>query len=267
MVIRQLLRDAPCNRLDAEVLLAHVLGISREKLLFYFNDTISATQAEAFSSLAQKRAAGCPVAQLIGEREFYSLSFFVTKDTLTPRPDTETLVEWAISRAEGCRVLDLCCGTGCIGISVAKNAAVSALTLADISTPALAVAAKNAKRHHVVANLAALDILKEPITGTFDMILSNPPYIETAVIPTLAPDVRLYEPHIALDGGADGLLFYPAIIEKAYVALSPRGLLGLEIGYTQAEAVEALMMPFFGEISVLFDLSGNPRAVVGRKSE
>ncbi|MBQ7033286.1 MAG: peptide chain release factor N(5)-glutamine methyltransferase [Clostridia bacterium] len=265
MVIRSLLQDAGIPRLDAEILLAFTLGVPREKLLFLYNETAAEETAAAFSALCQKRKTGCPVAYLLGEREFFSLPFYVNENTLIPRPDTEILVEWAIGKAEGKRVLDLCCGTGCIGIATARNAAVSSLTLADISPGALSVAQKNADRHCTPAAFLQLDILKDSILGQFDLILSNPPYIETDVIPTLEKDVCHFEPHLALDGGADGLDFYPVIIEKAFSALSPDGWLGLEIGYTQGKAVSEMMEPFFDNVQVLPDLAGNPRAVVGRK--
>lgn len=265
MVIRELLRSAALPRLDAEVLLAHVLEVPREKLLFLYNETAAPEAAAAFSVLCEKRRAGCPAAYLVGEKEFYALPFFVDENTLIPRPDTEILVEWAIEHASGARVLDLCCGTGCIGIATAKNAAVTALTLADISPAVLAVAEKNAVRHGADAHLLSIDILKEAIPGTFDLILSNPPYIESDVIPTLEKDVRNFEPHLALDGGTDGLTFYPVIIEKAAAALSDGGWLGLEIGYNQGEAVARMMETDFADIGILPDLGGNPRAVVGRK--
>lgn len=265
MVIRTLLHESGIDRLDAEVLLCHVLGIPREKLLFLYNETAADETAAAFSALCARRLDGHPIAYLTGEKEFYSLPFFVDENTLIPRPDTETLVEWAITKAEGKRVLDICTGTGCIGISVAKNANVSSLTLADISAPALAVARKNADRHTISASIIQMDVLKDTIPGSFDLILSNPPYIETDVIPTLEEDVRRYEPHLALDGGADGLDFYPIIIEKAFSALSPGGWLGLEIGYAQGEAVSEMMRPFFDDVQILLDLAQHMRAVVGRK--
>lgn len=265
MVIRTLLQESGIDRLDAEVLLAHVLKIPREKLLFSFNMPVPIVLQASFSALCEKRKKGCPVAYLIGEKEFYGLPFYVNESTLIPRPDTELLVEWAIEKAEGKRVLDVCTGTGCIGISVAKNAHISALTLADISAEALSVSQKNADRLSVRAAFFQLDILKDSLPGQFDLILSNPPYIESDVIPTLERDVQNYEPHLALDGGADGLDFYPVIIKKAYAALSPGGWLGLEIGFAQGEAVSGMMHPFFEEVRILYDLAGHMRAVVGRK--
>ncbi len=265
MVIRALLSESGLSRLDGEVLLAHVLGIPREKLLFMYTDSVSPEAEAAFRVLAEKRLLGMPVAYLVGEKEFYSLSFFVTPDVLIPRPDTELLVQWAIPHAQGKRVLDLCCGTGCIGISVAVHSKPQSLTLWDISRPALEVAAKNAARHGTAATFIEGDILKARIHGTYDLILSNPPYIETGVVPTLETDVKAFEPHLALDGGGDGLRFYPVLIEKAFSALSVGGWLGLEIGYTQGEAVSCMMAQYFCEVQVLSDLAGNPRVVVGKK--
>ena len=265
MVIRALLSESGLPRLDGEVLLAHVLGIPREKLLFMYKDPVSPEVETAFGVLAKKRLLGMPVAYLVGEKEFYSLPFFVTPDVLIPRPDTELLVQWAIPHAQGKRVLDLCCGTGCIGISVAVHSTPKSLTLWDISHPALAVATKNAVRHSITANFIEGDILQAPIDGTYDLILSNPPYIETGVVPTLEKDVEAFEPHLALDGGGDGLRFYPVIIEKAFSALSGGGWLGLEIGYTQGEAVSKMMAARFSRVEVLSDLAGNPRVVVGQK--
>ncbi len=266
MVIRELLAAAPCARLDSEVLLAHILGVPREKLLFLYDKAVSIEDAARFSSLAAKRKDGCPLSYIVGEREFYSLPFRVTPATLIPRPDTETLVDWAIPISKSCRVLDLCCGTGCIGLSIAKNTAVDSLTLADISADALAVAKENADALGVPASFVKLDILADTIPNTFDIIVSNPPYIETAVIDTLAPDVRFYEPLLALDGGADGLLFYPVIIEKSAKALRAGGHLGLEIGHQQGEAVQSMMQKYFADVRVLQDFGGHDRVVVGRKN-
>ena len=265
MVIRSLLQSAALARLDAEVLLSHVLGIDRARLLFQYNEVATPEVVAAFSALAEKCRAGCPVAYLVGEREFYGLPFFVTPDTLIPRPDTELLVEWALPRAKGARLLDLCCGTGCIGLSIAAHGKPLSLTLADISPAALSVARKNASRLGLEAAFLELDILKEPLMGEYDCIVSNPPYIEDATIESLSPSVRDFEPHLALSGGEDGLRFYPILIEKACHALASRGFLCLEIGYRQGEAVEKLMAPFFTEVTTHRDLAGNPRMVTGRK--
>ncbi len=265
MVIRELIRQAELPRLDAEVLLAHVLGIPREKLFFMFNETAAPEAAAAFSVLCARRRDGCPVAYLVGEKEFYSLPFYVNEHTLIPRPDTETLVEWAIEKSRDKRVLDICCGTGCIGISIAKNTPLRSLTLADISDGALKVSKSNALRHGIRASFMRTDILKDPIPDKYDLIVSNPPYIESDVIPTLDREVRAHEPILALDGGENGLLFYPVIIQKASAALTDGGWLGLEIGYTQGEAVSRMMHPFFEDVQVLTDLGDNPRAVIGRK--
>ncbi|MBQ7035987.1 MAG: peptide chain release factor N(5)-glutamine methyltransferase [Clostridia bacterium] len=266
MVIRQLLASAEIDRLDAEVLLSHVLGVPREKLLFLYSEPVPDAVQAAFVRLCEKRKTGCPLSYILGEKEFYSLPFFVNEHTLIPRPDTELLVEWAIEKAKGARVLDLCSGSGCIGIAVAKNAPVRSLTLADISKEALEVSKRNAARHGVEAEFIETDILKDDLSASFDLILSNPPYIETDVIQTLEKDVRDFEPLSALDGGNDGLGFYPVIAEKAFRALPEGGWLGLEIGYNQGAAVSAILAPYFENIRILYDLGGNARCVVGRKS-
>ncbi len=265
MVIRQLLSSAGVDRLDAEVLLAHCMGVPREKLLFLYSEPVPDAVQAAFLALCEKRRTGYPLSYILGEKEFFSLPFYVDESTLIPRPDTERLVEWAIEHAENARVLDLCCGSGCIGISIAKNTPVKALTLADISLPALEISEKNARRHGVEAEFLHLDILKDALPARFDLILSNPPYIETDTISTLSKDVRDFEPFSALDGGSDGLLFYPVIVEKAFCALAPGGYLGLEIGYRQGEQVKAILDPFFENTEILYDLGGNARCVVGRK--
>lgn len=265
MVIRELIKSSGLSRLDAEVLLAHAMQIDRSKLLFMYQETVAPSVAAVFSALSEEAKKGCPIAYLLGEKEFYSLPFYVTPDTLIPRPDTELLAEWCISHAENKSVLDLCCGSGCIGITAAVYGKPSHLSLADISLPALKVAEKNAARHGVLAEIRRLDILKDEIPGTYDIIASNPPYIENDVIRSLDPSVRDFEPFSALSGGDDGLLFYPVIIEKAFRALKKGGMLGLEIGYTQGEKVKNMMLPFFENVSVTCDLGGNPRLVTGIK--
>lgn len=267
MVIRDLISTSGLPRLDAEVLLAHVLKTDRNKLLFMYQETAAPEIAAAFSSLAKRALEGCPIAYLTGEKEFYSLPFYVTPETLIPRPDTELLAEWCIENSADARILDLCCGTGCIGLTAAVMGSPRALCLADISRPALRIAEKNAARHQISAEFLEIDILKEEIPGTFDVIASNPPYIENDVIATLSPSVRDFEPFSALSGGDDGLLFYPIIIEKAFRALSPGGKLGLEIGYTQGEAVRAMMLPYFENAEIHFDLGGNMRTVTGVKKQ
>lgn len=265
MVIRQLLSESGIDRLDAEVLLSHVMHVPREKLLFLYSEPAPKEVQAAFACLCEKRKTGYPLSYILGEKEFYSLPFYVNEHTLIPRPDTERLVEWGIGKADGKRVLDLCTGSGCIGITVAKNASVRMLALADISGEALEIAKKNALRHGVKAECIKTDILKDDLSASYDLILSNPPYIETDVIGTLEKDVRDFEPFSALDGGGDGLLFYPVIARKAFCALSEGGWLGLEIGYNQGKAVADILSPLFENIEILHDLGGNARCVVGQK--
>ena len=275
MVIREFLREeakklsgSPSAALfDVEVLAAHVLGISRSGLLIHAADEITDAQKNALSAFVTRRAAGEPVAYLIGEKEFMGLSFSVGEGVLIPRPDTETLVEWALSRYEGKapRILDICTGSGCIAVSMAHFLPRASVTAYDLSPAALLFAEKNAQQNHVHLSLVQNDILTEPISGTFDLILSNPPYISSNAVDSLMPEVKDFEPRLALEGGEDGLLFYPVIAKKAYAALSPGGHLAVEIGFDQGEAVCEIMKPYFKEVSLRKDLGGNDRVVIGQK--
>ena len=253
------------DSLDAEILLCTVLGIKRDELLFKFRDTVTPEQLLQYKALVEKRKNGCPVSYITGEREFYSLDFYVTPSVLIPRPDTETLAEWAIEVSEGKRVLDICTGSGCIGITVAKNAKKADITLLDVSSDALLVARKNAERHGVLARLVKCDILKEEICGEYDVVVSNPPYIARDEIKTLETDVKDFEPLLALDGGDDGLLFYPVIAQKAYKALAAGGYLGFEVGAEQADDVARIMEKYFSDINIICDLAGKRRVVTGHK--
>ncbi len=249
---------------DARVLLAHIMGMKAHELVLYRDEEVVGSVNENFKKLVNIRKTGYPIAYITGEKEFFSLPFKVTPDVLIPRPDTEILVEWGISHARGRRVLDLCCGSGCIGISVGYYEKSAKITLADISEGALEVASQNAAMNNVFVNFMKIDILEDEILGEYDLVLSNPPYIESAEIPTLEPDVCVFEPSIALDGGDSGLVFYPKIIKKAYHALSSGGLLGLEVGHTQAGAVSKMMKGYFRDVEVLQDLGGHERVVTGR---
>lgn len=263
MVIRELFSKTQIDKTDKEVLLAAALNTDRAALLLCRDINISQSQENEFLRFSRLREKGCPVAYILGEKEFYSLKFKVTRDTLIPRPDTETLVDWAIPRAEGARILDLCCGSGCIAVAIAKNSRPKSVDLTDISESALNIAKENCEFHHVDANIYSSDILRDSIPSEYDLIVSNPPYIESDVIPTLDTDVAEYEPVLALDGGKNGLLFYPAIIEKAALSLSKNGSLGVEIGYNQGRSVTEIMKRHFEEVVLIYDLAQNPRVVTG----
>jgi len=248
---------------DAAALACGLFGCDRGGLILKMKDEIADEIAEKYREYIKKAAEGMPVAYILGKREFYSLDFIVTPDVLIPRPDTEILVDEIIPIAEDKRVLDICCGSGCIGIAISKNALCD-LTMVDISEKALAVAQQNCKLNGVKAELIKADILKDNIEGEFDIIVSNPPYIESDVVLGLDRNVRDFEPHLALDGGDDGLTFYPIICEKAKKMLTKGGVLAFEIGYNQGGAVSEIMKKSgFKNVRVIKDFADNDRVVKG----
>ena len=261
-------------RLESQLLLAHVLRCSKVDLLVRFEEVPADPQRAAFRELIKRRVDGLPVAYLVGSREFYLLEFEVSPAVLVPRPETETLVAEALKLLKPLAapmVLDLCTGSGCIGISVAHQKTDARVTLADVSPDALDVARKNAKKHGLDSRLqfrqgdlfAAL-----PGGSLFDAILCNPPYIAPGELATLAPDVREHEPRLALDGGPDGLAFYRRLATDAGKHLNPGGALLLEIGATQDDAVRVIFAerPEFEVKKTLKDHAGLPRVVSLRKA-
>lgn len=280
MVIGELLQNATQRllnagidnpRLDAEVLLAHLLHQKRLYLITHRTLEVAPETAREFENLIQRRACHEPVAYLTGEREFMSLDFSVCPGVLIPRPDTETLVELvldAFPKEAPLTVLDLCTGSGAIAASLAHYLPQSRVTAVDISTICMETALKNAIRNGVADRVQVLqaDILKPlPPLGLYDCVVSNPPYIPTNVLATLDADVQNFEPHTALDGGDDGLIFYRHIIQQAPSLLRSGGLLALEIGHDQREAVTDLMIEsgFFRQIDIRQDLAGIDRVVFG----
>ena len=224
----------------------------------------------------EKRRRRIPLAQILGRQSFYGLDFFVNEDVLIPRADTECLVDLVLEdyaelaktekgNSLPLRILDLCTGSGCIGISVAKHLPYQELLLVDLSEKALAVAKKNAEKH-LGGNVRFLqsDLLTAVHEKRFSLLLSNPPYIVSKVIPGLEREVSEYEPKMALDGGEDGLLFYRRIAREAKKVLLPGARLYLEIGYDQGESVKDIFQKEgYEEVEVFPDLSGNPRVVRG----
>lgn len=263
-------------QLEAREIVCYVTGKSREE--FYRDLTLYASDqtAQRIQELIQRRLAGEPVAYIIGEWEFYGLSLDVCRDVLIPRMDTEVLAEQAILAAraagEGCRVLDLCAGSGCVGLAVAANVPECRVVLADISEGALRVCRQNIRRcdlnDRVICAFADAKLPPLPALWDFDVIACNPPYIPTADILTLDPSVKNYEPHEALDGGADGLDFYRAVCARWKGALRLGGRLLFEVGMGQAPDVEVLMgQNGFEDIQTFQDTQGIHRVISGAINE
>lgn len=255
--------DAPR---DARLLMAFALSADPVRLLLREADVMAAGEAAAFGALVARRLRHEPVAQITGQRLFWGRRFRVTRDTLDPRPDTETLVAAALEEPFA-RMLDLGTGSGCILISCLADRPMARGTGTDLSDAALAVAQGNAVTLGVAdrADLAVSDWFAD-VAGRFDLIVSNPPYIAAAEMASLAPDVRDWEPHLALTPGGDGLDAYRAIAAGAGARLLTGGRLIVEIGPTQAAAVAEL----FGRaglsgLRVLQDMDGRDRVVLGRK--
>lgn len=255
----------PDAALDAWYLLQMVCKIERSYYYVHGEEDITQDAQKEYEIAVQKRAEHIPLQYIIGEQEFMGLRFKVNSNVLIPRQDTETLVEQVLKIVKpGMKVLDLCTGSGCVLISVLKNAPELTGMGSDISKTALLVAKENAKLHEVDAEWVRSDLF-DNITETFDVIMANPPYIPTGEILSLMPEVRDFEPENALDGGADSLDFYRKIAGQVKDYLNPGGYVYMEIGYDQGEAVSELMRNAgFTEVEVIKDLARNDRVVKGK---
>lgn len=255
----------PDAALDAWYLLQMVCKIERSYYYVHGEEDITQDAQKEYEIAVQKRAEHIPLQYIIGEQEFMGLRFKVNSNVLIPRQDTETLVEQVLKIVKpGMKVLDLCTGSGCVLISVLKNAPELTGMGSDISKTALLVAKENAKLHEVDAEWVRSDLF-DNITETFDVIMANPPYIPTGEILSLMPEVRDFEPENALDGGADGLDFYRKIAGQVKDYLNPGGYVYMEIGYDQGETVSELMRNAgFTEVEVIKDLARNDRVVKGK---
>jgi len=251
---------------------------SRDQFLGRLDRFAPAVADEILDELLGRRLSGEPLAYIIGEWDFYGLTLTVTPDVLIPRADTETVVEHAleyltdtdlIAPGENAKILDLCCGSGCIGIAMLTEFPCSIGILADISKPALNVAAQNIKAHDlssraVVMEMDALELPPDGMHG-LDMIISNPPYITSDEMAYLDVSVSGFEPELALYGGSDGLNFYRSICTNFAKTLKPGGILVFEVGYEQAYDVRAIMEKNgFTDIETVRDLADNERVVSGR---
>jgi release factor glutamine methyltransferase len=256
-------------RLEAQLLLAHILKCTRTQLYTGFDKPLAEPELAGYRELIKRRLGGEPVAYLLGETEFWGLPFHIDQHVLVPRPDTETVIEVARSlrpdRTAPCRVLDLCTGSGVIAISLAKELTAARVIATEVSEAAVALARKNAERNGVADRVdVRLGDLWEPVAGErFDLIASNPPYIASSVIDTLQAEVKR-EPRVALDGGPDGMAFYDRICAAARIHLEPGGALVVEHGFDQADAVRARFTAAgFERVTLVHDLGKNPRVTWG----
>ena len=252
-------------QLDARLLLEEVCGTDHNTLLCHGDREVSEAEEEQYRKALEQRAVHVPLQHLLGYQDFMGLRFQVNEHVLIPRQDTEILVEEAMRYLhDGMRILDLCTGSGCILLSLLHYSNDCEGVGVDISQEALQVAAQNAELLGIKADFLKSD-LYEKVTGKFDLLVSNPPYIERKVIPTLMEEVREYDPYIALDGGEDGLDFYRRIIGGAQDYLKRGGQILMEIGSGQAKAVSELLREAgFKEIDACRDFAGLDRVVSGR---
>ena len=250
--------------LDARLLLEAVCDTDRNYLLVHGMNEVTEQQKESYVNHIKKRSEHIPLQHILGYQEFMGLEFKVTSQVLVPRQDTETLVEEALRYLhDGMHILDMCTGSGCILLSLLHYSNDCVGTGCDLSEEALTVARENAEKLDIQAEFIQSDLF-ENINGKYEIIVSNPPYIQSQVIPTLMEEVRLYDPLMALDGGEDGLFFYREIVSKAGNYLYPGGMLFFEIGYDQGLAVsECMKAAGFREVTVCKDLTGLDRVVSG----
>jgi release factor glutamine methyltransferase len=284
--------------LDAKLLTGHALGLAALDMATREHEAADTAAVERVALLLQRRLSGESVARIIGEREFYGLPFTLNAATLEPRPETEQLVDLAVAALPaGGRLLDLGTGTGCIAIAMLANRPDATAVAVDLSAEALDAAQENAERHGVAGRLTLLQgswfsaltpggphgepveprgraedgattlsfdrlRIRSDERSLFDLVISNPPYITSAVVETLAPEVRDFDPHLALDGGPDGLAPYRVIAGEAAQWLTPGGCVLVEIGHDQGEAVSALLVAAgFADVTVKRDLNGLDRVV------
>ena len=264
-------------RLSAELLLSHVLALKRIELYTQFSKQVPQEQLDKLHDLVKRAGLHEPVAYLTGKTEFYSLELDITADCMIPRPETELLVQRAIeflrTRCGIQYVCDLCTGSGCIAVAIAKNFPEARIIATDISAAALEVAARNIEKHRLNERIRLLcgdlfePIIKQLDVNQFDLIVCNPPYVSTAEYDKLDKNVKDYEPASALLAGADGMDVYRRIVEKVDEFLKPDATFMLEIGYAQGPSVKELLKQTvaFSEIKIEKDFHNNDRIVISRK--
>jgi len=253
---------------EAEFLLAAALQTSRTRVLAFSAQMVETVEAEQFCNFIEKKKSGMPVAYITGETDFCSLTLHCDARALAPRPETEELVEYCaklFEKGADPAILDLCTGSGCIALALAAKFPRARVTAVDISPEALSLAQENARLSKLQEKVTFIQSnLFEEVSGSFDLIVSNPPYIPTADMATLSPEVR-QEPHLALDGGEDGLDIVRQIVQLAGDYLNPYGTLALEIGMGEAPAVCALFDPSQWEGGIKKDFAGIDRFIFARR--
>lgn len=265
MVISQLISE--CRRiigassetpmLDAKVIVKSALGIDDIQLVLDKYKEVDGALVESAAAMAEKRRNHVPIAYITGHREFMSLDFAVESGVLIPRPDTECIAEAVIENVSGGNILDIGTGSGAIAVSLAKYIPESTVTAIDISDKALETARHNAQTNGISVEFIKADIFKFDTDRIFDCVVSNPPYIETGEISGLMRDVKDFEPITALDGGADGLIFYRKIADFCKTNLKPGGKIFLEHGFGQSEAVQDILIGNnFTNVEKIYDLAG-----------
>ena len=256
--------DIKDYKVDAWLLMEYVTGFDRTAYFMRADEAIEENQKAKYLELLRQRGKRIPLQHLTKEQEFMGLKFKVNSSVLIPRQDTETLVEEVLKEIKpGMQVLDLCTGSGCIIISILHNAPGAVGAAIDISKQALNVAKENARQNGVSVDFEQSDLFHN-VVGTFDVIVSNPPYIPSAEVVKLMPEVGEFEPLEALDGKEDGLYFYREIIGSCRDYLKPEGRIFFEIGFDQAEAVSKMLWENgFKEVRVIKDLARNDRVVTG----
>lgn len=265
------------DRRDAEVLLSHVIKRDRAWIITHQDEVLDDKQQGDFTGSIQRRAKREPLQYIIGNQEFWGHEFIVTPDTLIPRPETELIIEATLGtmrdRSRKVKIIDLCTGTGCLAISLAKELTSAHIIATDTSEKALAVARENTRRHGVVGQIRFLrGDLFEPleeldIRGQVDIIVANPPYVRTGDLPALQPEVRDYEPPVALIAGPEGTEIHQRIIYTAPLFLKKHGALIMEMGMGQAEALTRMVAAAgaYDTPEIHKDLAGIERVIVARK--
>lgn len=254
--------------LDARYILEYITGLNSAQYFIHSEDIIEKNKAEEFFRLIERRSKRIPLSYVIGTRDFFGLTFKVDENVLIPEQETELLVEEVIKHSEGKSVLDMCTGSGCIAISIALFGKPSKVAASDISEKALEVARENAKSLKAGEISFIQGDMFENVTDKFDIIVSNPPYIETGEIDELMPEVRDYIPRLALDGDIDGLKFYRIISKEAVKKLNKNGRIFYEIGYNQSRAVASILLENgFTDVKIMKDYSGLDRIVMAKLDE